>query len=142
MGLFKTLKNTIGFLSSSKANKNLRNDKDRVYQLVLNNQILDINIRNVKTFAQKLNSIIFKEKINHDTGFRFINAKAFNSFGLRENVDLIFCNRRHEVIETYSNFPPNKATEHHENGSVLFLLAKNTNKYLKIKLKDIMKITK
>ncbi|QBQ07576.1 hypothetical protein SGLAD_v1c03770 [Spiroplasma gladiatoris] len=142
MGLVKKFKGVVNFMSDSKKVQKKRVDENKVYQLVINNQIKDINIRNIKTIKQKFNALILKEKFNHTIGFRFLGLKGFNSFGFKYEVDLIFCDKKYQVIETYSSFLPNKVTEHHSNAVIIFVLAKHSIKYLNIKLNDLIKITK
>ncbi|QGS51812.1 hypothetical protein [Spiroplasma tabanidicola] len=142
MGLIKAARLITSFVNDSKKVQKKKIDENKVYQLVINNQIKDINIRNIRTIKQKFNALIFKEKFNHTMGFRFIGVKGFNSMGFKEEVDLIICDKKYQVIETYSNFPPNKVTQHHNDAVVVFVLAKHTIKYLNIKLNDLIKITK
>ncbi|QEH61718.1 hypothetical protein SCHIN_v1c05210 [Spiroplasma chinense] len=144
MGLFRSTKQIFRILRDTNDNRALERQRniDKVYQLVLNNEIQNINIRNITTMNQKFNALVFKDKLNYYLGYRFINLKGFNSFGFKDDVDLIFCDKKYQVIETYSNFKPNKVTEYFKNGAVVYVLAKNMNKYLDIKIKDIIKISK
>ncbi|ARU91942.1 hypothetical protein SCLARK_001417 [Spiroplasma clarkii] len=111
-------------------------------QLSMNNQIKDINIYTIKNSKQKIDTLVFKDRFNYDVGFRIINAQGFNSFGLKEEVDLIFCNRHHQVIDTYTKFKINKFTQFHEKAVEVFVLAKNMIKYLNISINDQLKLAK
>ncbi|AHI52734.1 hypothetical protein [Spiroplasma culicicola] len=140
MGLIKLTKETFKFVKSSKTKT--KKDDNQIYNLIINDSIVNVNIRNIKTINAKFGSLAFKENLNHDIGFRFINAKGFNSIGFRQNVDLVFCDRRHQVVELFTSFKPNKMTEYIANSTVVYVLASNSIKYLNIKPKDIVKITK
>ncbi|AGR41020.1 hypothetical protein [Spiroplasma taiwanense] len=111
-------------------------------KLVHNQVIIDINVRTIRNSTKKFNSLIFKEKISSENGFRLIYTKGFNSFGFKEDVDLVFCDIHNQVIAIYSNFKPNKMTSFNQEARSIFVLANNTNKYLNIKKNDLLKIYK
>ncbi|QHX36572.1 hypothetical protein [Spiroplasma sp. BIUS-1] len=111
-------------------------------KLVHNQEVLDINIRTIRNPSNKYSSLIFKEKFSSENGFRIIYSKGFNSFGFKEKVDVIFCDIKNQVIETYSNFNPNKMTKLHEKAASVYVLSNNMNKFLNIKQNDLLKILK
>ncbi|AGR42028.1 hypothetical protein [Spiroplasma diminutum] len=138
-----TIKNLIGFSRVFKNSKKKDIFKDNHSSKLIHNQdILDINIRTVRNTSNKFNSLIFKDKFSTENGFRLIYSKGFNSFGFKEKVDLVFCDVKNQVIETYSNFSPNKMTKYYDKVNSIYVLANNMNKYLNIKQNDLLKILK
>ncbi len=114
--------------------------KDATHQLMHNNRLKNVYIRTIKNYKQKMEALFFKDRIKMEAGFRIINSHGFNSFGFKEEVDLVFCDKRHQVIETYSNFRVNKMTRYVEGTYSIYVLAPNSNKYLNIKNNDILKL--
>ncbi|AUM62566.1 hypothetical protein [Spiroplasma monobiae] len=138
-----SIKKIIGFIRIFKKDRNKDIFKeDNSLKLVHNQEILNINVRTVRSPSNKFSSLIFKEKFSSENGFRLIYSKGFNSFGFKEKVDVVFCDVKNQVIETYSNFSPNKMTKHHSKAACVYVLANNMNKFLNIKQKDLLKLMK
>ncbi|WP_338985521.1 hypothetical protein [Spiroplasma endosymbiont of Diplazon laetatorius] len=138
-----SIRKIINFAKIFKKNKSKDLFKeDYSAKLIHNQDVLDINIRTVRSPFNKFSSLIFKEKFSSENGFRLVYSRGFNSFGFKENVDIVFCDIKNQVIETYSNFKPNKMTKHYEKAAAIYVLANNMNKFLNIKQNDLIKILK
>ncbi|AKX33985.1 hypothetical protein SLITO_v1c03310 [Spiroplasma litorale] len=140
MSIFKFLKTAVRLMNYKESNKFVSINSTK--KLVHNNNILDISIRTIKNSYNKTGSLVFKDKLKQEVGFKFVYSKGFNSFGFKEKVDVIFCNIHSQVTAIYSNFKPNKFTSLHEDTYSIFVLANNTNKYLNIKKNDFLTTSK
>lgn len=141
MKIFKIARELLRVSKPNIDERRLRN-QDAARPLTINNEEKEINIYTIKNIKQKVDSLVFKDKFSYDVGFRIINSQGFNSFGLKEEVDLIFCDRHHQVIETYTAFKINKFTQYHEAATEVYILAKNMIKHLNISLQDQFKLAK
>ncbi|WP_339021580.1 hypothetical protein [Spiroplasma endosymbiont of Atherix ibis] len=138
-----SIRKIISFIRIFKEGKNKDIFKENYSSKLIHNQkILDMNIRTVRNSSNKFSSLIFKEKFSSENGFKLVYSKGFNSFGFKEQVDVVFCDIKNKVIETYSNFSPNKMTKYHNKTIAIYVLANNMNKFLNIKQKDILKTIK
>lgn len=109
--------------------------------LLHNENRINVNIRILKDFKDKFNSLIFKDHFNEHFAFKIINVRAFNSLGLKNPTDLVFCDIKHQVIETYTSFVPQKLTEYFENARYVYLMNTDSIMRYNIKIGDIL-ITK
>ncbi|AUB31446.1 hypothetical protein [Spiroplasma floricola] len=138
-----SIKEIISFSRIFRKDKNKDIFKENYSSKLIHNQkILDMNIRTIRNPSNKFSSLIFKEKFSSENGFKLVYSKGFNSFGFKEQVDVVFCDIKNKVIETYSNFSPNKMTKYHNKAIAIYVLANNMNKFLNIKQKDILKTIK
>ncbi|WP_339029380.1 hypothetical protein [Spiroplasma endosymbiont of Cantharis nigra] len=138
-----TIKNLILVTKIFKKDKNKDLFKENSSSKLIHNQeLLEINIRTIRNISKKFSSLIFKDKFSPENGFRLIYSKGFNSFGFKENIDLVICDVKNKVIETYSNFGPNKMTKYYDKAASIYVLANNMNQYLNIKQNDLLKILK
>lgn len=141
MGFLNLAKIVLSFTRKKSVAKTVFND-DIVYHLYHNEKDIDLNVRTIKNLKQKFNSLIFKEKLEYSSGFRIINSKGFNSLGFQDPVDVVFCNRKHQIIETFKSFKPQKFSKIYDEASYIYVLANKTILRNGLNLGDLLKTIK
>ena len=65
-----------------------------------------IKVIDCKTFYSRLKGFMFKEKINY--ALLFNRCDSIHTFFMRQNIDVIMCNKNNEIIYYYNNVSKNK----------------------------------
>ncbi|WP_342268444.1 hypothetical protein [Spiroplasma endosymbiont of Aspidapion aeneum] len=117
--------------------RKIRSSNDK-FKLLHNDEEINIRVRKIKQFSQKLNGLLFKNAILSEQWFCIYGSKAFNSFGIFQPVDVIFCDIKRRVFEIYRNFPPNKFSKYHKETYSIYVLAGNGANIYKIEKDDIL----
>ncbi|WP_338972935.1 hypothetical protein [Spiroplasma endosymbiont of Panorpa germanica] len=142
MKLFNLLK----LLSSNNSKKPLKiGNKDNIedsFMLKFNDKDMNLEARFINDISTRFNSLYRQQRINPEESFVFKNSRGFNSIGLRFSIDVVICDKSGEVISTYTNFPPQKLSSHHEKGYFVICFSKGTIKFWNIKKNDIIKVQK
>ncbi|WP_339023190.1 hypothetical protein [Spiroplasma endosymbiont of Crioceris asparagi] len=127
--------------------KNIENNKISYYQkeylrgyLLHNENEIDIQVTCLKYLDEKIATILLNERFESQIAFRIQNAHAFNTIGLKEEIDVVFCDKNGKVISTYSKMPIQKVTGYYKNAWYIFVFASKTIDFLNIKVNDFLKI--
>lgn len=70
------------------------------------NKYNNINIKEAKTFKERLFGLMFKKNIT--TGLLFKKCKSIHTFFMREAIDIICTDNNDNIIAIYKEFKPNK----------------------------------
>lgn len=73
-------------------------------KLVYNNN--DIDIINCDTFFSRLKGFMFSNKIEH--ALLFENCNSIHTFFMRNNIDVIMCDKNDNILYYYKNLGKNK----------------------------------
>ena len=73
-------------------------------KLVYNNK--DINVIECKTFMKRLKGFMFQKNINY--ALLFNNCNSIHTFFMKENIDVIMCDKNNIVMYHYKNLGKNK----------------------------------
>lgn len=96
-----------------------------------------INLVECKTFFSRFKGFMLKKNI--DKALLFDNCNSIHTFFMKENIDVILCNKENEILYYYSNLPPNKIIFPKKNVTKVFELPP---KYFNVKLKERLEIQK
>jgi uncharacterized membrane protein (UPF0127 family) len=66
----------------------------------------NINIKEAKSFKDRLLGLMFKKNINE--GLLFNNCKSIHTFFMKEEIDIICTDENDNIIKTYKEVKPNK----------------------------------
>lgn len=72
--------------------------------LIYNNN--KISIKECNTFTSRLLGFMFKKNIN--TALLFNNCNSIHTFFMKENIDVIMCDKSNNILYYYNNLPKNK----------------------------------
>lgn len=72
-------------------------------QINVNNQIIEIKL--CKSFKDRLFGLMFKKNI---TPLCFPKCRSIHTFFMKQNIDIIMCDKNNIVIGVYKNTPKNK----------------------------------
>lgn len=102
--------------------------------LIINNK--KIPIKYAKTWNDKLRGLMFLKKINY--GLLIPQCISIHTFGMKDNIDLIFLNEKKAVMYIFQNLKANKIIQVNEdiNKTSALELPKNTS--LNLKIGDIL----
>ena len=89
------------------------------------------NIKICTSFKDRLCGLMFKKNINP---LCFPKCNSIHTFFMKKNIDVIFVNKEHKVIDIHKDVPKNKIII---NKDAYYVYELPTNKY-KIKLGDII----
>ena len=65
-----------------------------------------INCINCKSFLSRLKGFMFKRNINYALLFEHCNS--IHTFFMKENIDVILCDKNNTILYFYQNLPKNK----------------------------------
>ena len=65
-----------------------------------------INIKDCNTFFTRLKGFMFDKKIN--TALLFNKCNSIHTFFMRENIDVIMCDKDNNILYYYNNLKKNK----------------------------------
>ena len=106
--------------------------------LIINNE--KINIKVAKTWYQKLKGLTYKNKIT--SGLIIPNCISIHTFGMLQNIDLVFFNEKNVILYIFANIPPHKIIQVKEdiNKTSVLELPKNTS--LNFRIGDVLNFEK
>lgn len=64
----------------------------------------DLNIREAKSFRDRLMGLMFKKNINY--GLLFNNCKSIHTFFMKEEIDIVATDKNDNIIKEYKNVKP------------------------------------
>lgn len=66
----------------------------------------EIEGKECKTFTSRLKGFMFKKNIN--TFLYFNNCNSIHTFFMKENIDVLLCNKNNQILYYYKNLSPNR----------------------------------
>ncbi len=66
----------------------------------------EINLTECKSFFTRLKGFMFKKNI--DNALLFNKCNSIHTFFMKENIDVIMCNKNNEILYYYNNLSKNK----------------------------------
>ena len=90
-----------------------------------------MEIKEAKTFFQKLKGLMFKNKINYILKFK---TNEIHTFFMKCNIDIILTDKNNKILYIYRNLKPNKIILPKKN--VKYTYETPINYYDKIKIGD------
>ena len=66
----------------------------------------EINLTECKSFFTRLKGFMFKKNI--DNALLFNKCNSIHTFFMKENIDVIMCNKDNEILYYYNNLTKNK----------------------------------
>lgn len=84
----------------------------------------NVEIKEAKTFKERLFGLMFKKNINH--GLLFKNCKSIHTFFMVEEIDVIATDKDDNVIKKYKNLKPWKILIAPKGTKNIYELPKNT----------------
>lgn len=86
----------------------------------------DIEIKEAKSFKDRLIGLMFKKNINY--GLLFKNCKSIHTFFMKEEIDIIATDKNNNVIKTYKLVKPNRIIIAPKNTYNIYEMPKKTLK--------------
>ena len=90
-----------------------------------------INIINCNSFYSRLKGFMFTKNINH--ALLFNKCNSIHTFFMKENIDVILCDKNNTILYFYQNIPKNKIIFPKKRVSKVIETPSN---YFNIKVKD------
>jgi hypothetical protein len=97
----------------------------------------EIKLLECKTFYQRLKGFMFCKKI--DKALLFKNCNSIHTCFMKENIDVIMCNKKYKILHYYPNLGKNKFILPKKN---VYITIETPSNYFNIKLGDIMEVRK
>jgi len=104
-------------------------------KLVINEK--EINLTECKSFFSRLKGFMFKKNINN--ALLFNNCNSIHTFFMKENIDVILCDKNNTILYYYKNLSPNHIILPKKNVTKVFELPTN---YFNIKTNERLEIKK
>ncbi len=98
--------------------------------IVINNK--KILLKTADTFKEKLLGLMLKKEINYALRFR---CNGIHTFFMKQNIDVILCDKNNNVLHTYKNLKKNKIILPKRNVYYTYELPKDT---IKDKIKKVI----
>ena len=102
-------------------------------KLVINKK--EINLTECNSFFTRLKGFMFTKNINK--ALLFNKCNSIHTFFMKENIDVILCNKNNEILYYYQNLPPNRIILPKKNVTKVFEFPTN---YFDIKLNERLEI--
>ena len=97
----------------------------------------EIEGKECKTFFQRLKGFMFQKNIN--TFLYFNNCNSIHTFFMKENIDVLLCDKSNNILYYYKNLKPNKIILPKKKVSKVYELPTN---YFNIKINEKVEIKK
>lgn len=97
----------------------------------------EIELIECKTFLSRFLGFMGKKNINHCLYFNHCNS--IHTFFMKENIDVILCDKNNKILYYYKNLSKNKIILPKKKVTKIFELPVN---YFKIKINDTISIIK
>ena len=95
----------------------------------------EIKLIECKTFYTRLKGFMGKTNINHALYFNHCNS--IHTFFMKENIDVILCDKNNKILYIYNNLPPKHIILPKKNVTKVFELPVN---YFNFKINEIINI--
>ena len=92
-----------------------------------------IKLYNCTTFIKRLKGFMFKKNINH--ALLFNKCNSIHTFFMKENIDVIMCNKDNTILYYYPNLKKNKIILPKKN---VYKVYETPSNYFNIKINDKM----
>jgi len=83
---------------------------DRMIMVIVNMKIMynnkSIEVVECKSFFSRLKGFMFKTNINY--ALLFNRCNSIHTFFMKENIDVIMCDKNNNILNYYNNFKKNK----------------------------------
>lgn len=66
----------------------------------------ELKMINCNTFFSRLKGFMFSNNINH--ALLFNNCNSIHTFFMKQNIDVIMCNKENEILYYFNNVPKNR----------------------------------
>ncbi len=96
-----------------------------------------INLIECKTFFSRFKGFMLQKNI--DKALLFDNCNSIHTFFMKENIDVILCNKNNEILYYYKDLPPNRIILGKKNITKVFELP---TKYFDIELNERLELKK
>ena len=103
--------------------------------LIYQNQT--IKGKECKSFFERLKGFMFQKNIN--TFLYFNHCNSIHTFFMKEEIDVLLCNKENIILYYYPSLSPNKIILPKKNVTKVIELPKNYMKNIKVKEKVIIK---
>ncbi len=110
----------------------------RDYFLIHNGERTNINAKRIKGFKEYINKLAKTPEMKEGKAFFIYNEFNFASFGMSEEIDLVFVDWDGKIIHTEESFAMNKITPKFDGVKYIYILTKNTLKKKKILTNDTL----
>ena len=97
----------------------------------------EINLIECISFYNRLKGFMFKKNIKHALLFEHCNS--IHTFFMKENIDVVLCNKNNTILHYYKNLSPNHIILPKKNVTKVFELPTN---YFDIKINNRLEIKK
>ena len=67
--------------------------------------VIKMEVKEAKTFFQKLKGLMFQDKINYILKFK---TNGIHTFFMKCNIDVILTDKNNKILYIYKNLKPNK----------------------------------
>ena len=101
--------------------------------IYINKEILLVDC---KTFFQRFLGFMFKKNFNYALCFKKCNS--IHTFFMKENIDVIMCDKNNNILFYYNDLKPNKIILPKKNVSIVYETPSN---YFDIKVNTKMKVS-
>lgn len=115
-----------------------KNVNKRSYKLYHNGEEINIIATRVKGFKNYINKIAKSKELVDGKAFFIYNEYNFASFGLSEEVDLVFVDWDGKITHTEELFLMNKISDSYKKTKYIYILPKNSIKKNKILTNDTL----
>ena len=95
----------------------------------------EINLIECKTFYTRLMGFMFKRNI--DYAILFNNCNSIHTFFMKENIDVIFCDKDNNILYFYKDLKKNKVILPKKN---VYKVYETPSNYFDIKINTKMKV--
>jgi len=96
----------------------------------------EIDLIECKTFYSRLKGFMFKKNIKN--ALLFNNCNSIHTFFMKENIDVIMCNKNNKVLYYYKSISKSKIILPKKNVSKVYETPQN---YFNIKINDTVKVS-
>ena len=96
-----------------------------------------INLYECKSFFSRLKGFMFQKNINHSLLFNRCNS--IHTFFMKENIDVIMCDKNNVILYYYSNLKKNKIILPKKN---VYKVYETPANFFNIKISDKMEVKK
>ena len=96
----------------------------------------EIELIECKSFFSRFKGFMLKKNITNALVFNKCNS--IHTFFMKENIDVIMCDKKNNVLYFYQNLKKNKIILPKKN---VYKVFETPNKYFNIKINDIMKVS-
>ena len=111
---------------------------NRSYQLYLNKNKIEINVTRLKNKKDYFNNLFLNEEMENEKAFFIYNEPNIFTFGLRENVDIVWVNWNNKIIHIEHSFKTNKFSKTFKNTKFIYILKEGVIKKNSMVINDLL----